>query len=311
MTTNESFVVTDGGLETWLMFDRGFELPAFAAYPLATTASGRAALHEYYSYYADIAASHDLPVQLEAPTWRANPEWAETLGHDRDQLATHIDAAVRVVADLRSQWRGSAPFTVGGAVGPRGDGYVVGETMDAVTAADYHSFQAECLAKSGADVLTALTIGYIDEAVGIVRAAQRAGLPVVMSFTVETDGRLPSGVALGAAIEATDNETGGYAKYYMVNCAHPTHFDHVLDGDAGWLGRIGGVRANASTLSHGELDEAAELDAGDPDDLAARYVALRSKLPGLQLVGGCCGTDHRHVAKLVAALCATQGATSV
>lgn len=304
LPTDDSLVVTDGGLETWLIFDRGFELPAFAAYPLAATSNGRSALQEYYAYYLDIAASCDGAVQLEAPTWRANPDWAATLGHDKAQLADLIDESVRLVADLRTTWQGSRPFRVGGAVGPRGDGYVVDATMDAATAADYHSFQADCMAAAGADVVTAMTIGYPDEAIGIVRAAERVGLPVVVSFTVETDGRLPSGLGLGAAITETDDATGGYASHYMVNCAHPTHFEHVLAPDAAWLHRIGGVRANASALSHAELDEASELDAGDPDDLAARYVELRAQLPGLRMVGGCCGTDHRHVSSIVSALTA-------
>lgn len=305
----KSVMVTDAGLETWLIFDRGFELPAFAAYPLVATDAGRAALLEYYSNYLAIAASFDADVQLDAPTWRANPDWAETLGHDRAELAEYIHRSVKLLADLRTDWKGNGRFVVGGAVGPRGDGYVVGATMDAEQAADYHSFQAECMASANVDVVTAMTIGYVDEAVGIVRAAQRAGLPAIISFTVETDGTLPSGLGLGDAIEATDDATGGYATHYMVNCAHPTHFDHALLGDAPWLGRVGGVRANASTLSHAELDEATDLDRGDAQDLAARYVDLKSKLPGLRVVGGCCGTDHRHVEAIVSALSAT--ATSV
>ena len=296
--TADTVVVTDSGLETWLLFERGIDLPAFAAYPLAATDEGRAVLTEYYEQHMAVAEAVGAAVELEAPTWRANPDWAATLGHDRGQLARLIDDAVGVVDALRSRWTGSGPFLVGGAVGPRGDGYVIDVAMTAEEAADYHSFQMDCLAGTPVDVATAMTIGYVDEAVGIALAAQRAGLPVVMSFTVETDGRLPSGMTLGEAIEATDEGTGAYPVHYMVNCAHPTHFDHVLDPAAPWASRIGGVRANASTLSHAELDEAEELDAGDPDDLAARYTQLRSLLPRLHVVGGCCGTDHRHVEKI-------------
>jgi len=238
---------------------------------------------------------------LEAPTWRANPDWAATLGHDRVQLAEFIAASVAVVDEVRGSWAGHQPFLIGGTVGPRGDGYRIESTMDPDTAADYHSFQIECMAAAGVDVVTALTMGYIEEAVGIARSAQVAGLPVIVSFTVETDGRLPSGMSLADAIAATDAATSGYPTHYMINCAHPTHFGHVLDGTAAWTARIGGLRANASQLSHAELDEMVELDAGDPDDLAARYVELRSLLPGLHVVGGCCGTDHRHVAAIAAA----------
>lgn len=297
----DTVVITDGGLETWLVFDREVDLPAFAAYPLAVDTSGRALLVEYYEYYAQIAQSIGSAVVLEAPTWRANPDWAATLGHDRPALAEFISASVGVVDEVRSRWTGAQPFLIGGCVGPRGDGYRIDSMMDFACATDYHSFQIGCMQSAGVDVVTALTMGYVEEAVGVSRAAQAVGLPVIVSFTVETDGRLPSGMSLADAIEATDVATGGYPIHYMINCAHPTHFDHVLDGSASWAARIGGVRANASQLSHAELDEMVELDAGDPADLAARYVALRAKLPGLQVVGGCCGTDHRHVGAIAAA----------
>jgi len=301
LASPDTVVVTDAGLETWLVFDHGFDLPGFAAYPLAATRDGRALLTEYYGHYAEIARSIDAAVLLDAPTWRANPDWAETLGHDLAALTELIAASVGVVADVRGGWTSDRPFLIGGAVGPRGDGYVIGSTMDADTAADYHSFQIAAMASAGVDVVDALTLGYVDEAVGITRAAEAAGLPVVISFTVETDGRLPSQMSLGEAIEQTDAATNGYATHFMVNCAHPTHFAHVLDRTASWASRIGGLRANASRLGHAELDEMVELDSGDPDDLAARYVGLRSTLPNLHVLGGCCGTDHRHVAAIVAA----------
>jgi len=290
----DTLVVTDAGLETWLLFDCGVELPAFAAYPLAGSDEGRALLADYYGRYLAIADSVGAAVLLEAPTWRANPDWAATLGHDRDELAGLIRASVEVVDDLRDQWNDDQPFLVGGAVGPRGDGYRVDAAMDAGAAAAYHAFQLGCMAEAGVDVATAMTICYIEEAIGIARAARTAGLPVVISFTVETDGRLPSGMSLGDAIEATDSATDGYPMHYMVNCAHPSHFSDVLEG-GDWLERVRGVRANASYKSHAELDEATELDAGDPDDLAEWYGDLRRRLPSLHIVGGCCGTDHRHV----------------
>lgn len=288
-------VVTDGGLETWLLFQRGIDLPAFAAYPLVDTAEGRVVLVEYYERYAEIAASVGAAVVLEAPTWRANPDWAATLGHDREQLARSIDGAIALVAGVRDAWSAPEPFLVSGAVGPRGDGYRVDTAMTADEAAAYHSFQIDRMAAAGADVVTAMTMGYVGEAAGVASAARDAGIPVVLSFTLETDGRLPSGMPLAEAIEATDEATGGYVRHYMLNCAHPTHFEHVLDAAAPWAQRIGGLRANASALSHAELDEMTELDDGDPDDLASRYVGLRSVLPALQVIGGCCGTDDRHV----------------
>lgn len=288
-------LITDAGLETWLIFQRDVDLPAFAAYPLAGTETGRSLLLEYYTRYVEIASAVHAGVLLEAPTWRANPEWASTIGHDLGDLAQLIDGGIGLLQGLREQRRGDRPFLLSGTVGPRGDGYQVGSTMTAVEAAAYHDWQIGRMTAAGVDLVSALTIGYVEEAVGIAAAARSHDVPVVISFTLEADGRLPSGTPLGEAIERTDATTGGYPLHYMVNCAHPAHFDHVLDPRASWTRRIGGLRANASTLSHAELDELSELDAGDPEDLAARYVALRSLLPALHVIGGCCGTDDTHV----------------
>ena len=297
----DTAVITDAGLETWLVFDRGLELPAFAAYPLAATLEGRALLVEYYEHYATIALSVGAAVVLEAPTWRANPEWAATLGHDLVTLGQMIDQSVAAVADVRNRWTGEQPFLIGGTVGPRGDGYRVDTMMNAAQAESYHSFQVSRMAAAGVDVVTALTMGYVEEAVGITNAAKAEGLPAVVSFTLETDGRLPSGMSLGEAITETDAVTDGYPTHYMINCAHPSHFAHILEGSPAWASRIGGLRANASELSHAELDEMVELDDGDPADLAARYVQLRRVLPALRVLGGCCGTDHRHVESIARA----------
>ncbi len=301
MPPTQDLVVTDAGLETWLVFDRSVELNAFAAYPLAGTTEGRMLLTEYFEGFVDIAEATGAALVLEAPTWRANPEWAASLGHDNDELAHLIRASVDVVDEVRRNRPAVGPFLVGGAIGPRGDGYVVDRAMSADQAAEYHSFQIGVLAATPTDVVTAMTLAYVDEAIGISRAAAASGLPAVISFTVETDGRLPTGISLRDAIEQTDEATNGYPTHYMVNCAHPTHFDHVLVEGGTWTSRIGAVRANASMLSHAELDEATVLDDGDPSDLAARYLRLRDALPSLHVVGGCCGTDHRHVAAIATA----------
>ena len=302
--SSDTVVVTDGGLETWLSFDRGIDLPAFAAYPLADTDDGRAALAEYYGHYVRIASTLGTALVLDAPTWRANPDWAATLGHDRSRLGQLIAACVDVVHSLRASWTGAQPFLIGGAVGPRGDGYRIDTRMEPDAAASYHSFQIEAFATTPVDVVTAMTLGYAEEAIGIARAAQQAKLPVVIAFTVETDGTLPSGMALGDAVDATDQATNGYPSHYMVNCAHPTHFPHLFADAPSWMSRIGGIRANASSLSHAELDEALELNRGDPEALASAYLELRDLLPALQVVGGCCGTDHHHVEAIGRAVCA-------
>ncbi len=298
---DDTTIVTDGGLETWLMFHRGIDLPAFAAYPLASDEAGRRLLVDYYRRYLSIAADTRSAVLLETPTWRANPDWGRELGHDPETLETMLTAAVRVVLDLRGEWVGPQPLLVSGAVGPRGDGYVADTAMTVDEAAGYHSFQVERMTADGVDLVTALTIGDVAEAAGFALAARRAGVPSVVSFTVETDGRLPSGTLLGEAIDRTDELTDGAPMHYMVNCAHPTHFASLLDGSPSWTDRIGGVRANASMRSHAELDEMDHLDEGDAADLAERYQGLLRNLPAARVLGGCCGTDERHVGAIVQA----------
>jgi len=294
--------LTDGGLETTLIFHDGLDLPHFAAYDLLRREGGRAALRRYFESYIGIAREGGVGIALDTPTWRANPDWAERLGDSRAELADLNRAAVGLLEELRDELESdTTPIVISGCIGPRGDGYVVGTEMSADEAAAYHGFQAGVFAGTAADVVSALTMTYVDEAVGIARAAQAAGMPVVISFTVETDGRLPSGQPLGEAVEQVDEETDGAPAYYMINCAHPTHFGGVLDGDGSWARRIHGLRANASKMSHAELDEAEALDEGDPEELAAEYVALRSGLPELRVLGGCCGTDHRHIAAISAA----------
>jgi homocysteine S-methyltransferase len=284
--------VTDGGLETTLVFDEGIDLPDFAAFPLLNSVDGRAALRRYYAPYLELAQRLDTGIVLDTPTWRANLDWGARLGYDADRLADLNRRSVRFVEELAGE-RPGVRSVLNGVIGPRGDGYVVGTTMSASEAAAYHGLQARAFAEAGAAMVTGVTITYADEAIGIVRAAATAGLPAVVSFTVETDGALPSGQPLAEAIAAVDDAAAGGPAYYMINCAHPTHFAEVLAGD--WTARVRGIRANASVLSHAELDEAEELDTGDPVVLARDYAALYGRLPGLAVVGGCCGTDHRHV----------------
>ena len=297
----DSPFMTDGGLETTLVFHEGIDLPDFAAFPLLDDVAGRAALRRYYAPYMDIAESRGLGIVLDTPTWRANPDWGMRLGYDREALINANTAAARFVNDLGTE-RSTIPVAVNGAIGPRGDGYVVGESMSEAEAASYHSLQVRAFAEAGVDMITAVTMTYSGEAVGVVRAAVEAEMPVVIGFTVETDGRLPSGMTIGDAIAEVDAATGNAPAWYMINCAHPSHFADALSTDAEWLGRIKAIRANASRMSHAELDEAPELDRGNPAELASDYVALQQALPDLRVVGGCCGTDHDHIDQICAAL---------
>ncbi len=289
--------VTDGGLETDLVFHHGVELPQFAAFPLLVDPKGRDLLISYYQAYAGIAAAAGAGLLLETPTWRANHDWGARLGVGADGLAGANAAAVHLLADLAVQWADDVPeVVVAGMVGPRGDGYVAGEAMDPWQACDYHLPQAQALADAGADLITALTLTTGDEAIGVVLAAREVGLPVSVGFTVETDGRLPDGSTLRATVEEVDQ--AGPPDWFVVNCAHPSHVAAALADAGPWLERIGGTRVNASARSHAELDAAEELDEGDPVALAGSQAELAALLPALRVVGGCCGTDARHVAAM-------------
>jgi S-methylmethionine-dependent homocysteine/selenocysteine methylase len=292
---NGGSFLTDGGLETTLVFLEGIDLPCFAAFPLAISDEGRATLERYFAPYLRTASDRGVGFVLDTPTWRANADWGAKLGYSREDLVRVQLASVALACDLR-QRHGSQtqPIVVNGVVGPRGDGYRADLLMTAAEAQDYHSDQIGVFSGTEADMVSAITMNYAEEAIGIARAARAAGLPVAISFTVETDGKLPTGEELGAAITRTDAETASAPAYYMINCAHPTHFDTVLSGGA-WQQRIRGIRANASTQSHAELDAATALDSGDPADLGRRYKELRTRLHGACVLGGCCGTDLRHI----------------
>ena len=290
--------LADGGMETTLIFHEGAELPHFAAFVLLADRDGRQKLKDYYARYLAISPGGRSGFVLDTATWRANADWGDKLGYSAEALKAANEDAVELLSALRAEReRPGAPIVINGAIGPRGDGYKAGN-MNADEAEAYHATQIETFAGADADMVTALTLTSIDEAIGIARAARRAKMPCVISFTVETDGNLVTGRTLKEAIEAVDAATGSYPLYYMINCAHPSHFDTVVSGNEAWLKRLGGIRANASKMSHQELDESETLDAGDPADLGWRYRQLTRRMPQLRVLGGCCGTDHRHVAAI-------------
>jgi homocysteine S-methyltransferase len=289
-------LMTDGGMETTLVFHQNVVLPGMAAFTLLKDEAGTGLLRRYYDGYAELARTHGMGFVLESPTWRANRDWAEPLGYDAKALADANRQGVGLMLEIRDRHEAPGrPFIVSGNMGPRGDGYFPGRVMTAADARAYHSAQIETFAGTDADLVSAFTLNYVNEAIGVVQAAREYAMPVVISFTVETDGRLPSGETLADAITRTDDATAGYAAYYMLNCAHPTHFASVLKQGGDWIGRLQGLRANSSKRSHAELDNSTELDPGNPEELGAEYCELRDAMPTLTVVGGCCGTDHRHV----------------
>jgi homocysteine S-methyltransferase len=301
--------LTDSGLETDLIFNEGFDLPEFASFVLVDDTRGTAALEAYFRRHADIAVRHSCGVILEAPTWRASRDWGLRIGYPAAQLRRVNESAIGLLLRVRGEYRdaASSPVVVSGCIGPRADAYRPAELMREDEAEGYHGEQIAILAATEVDLVHAMTITYAAEAIGIARAAASAGVPVAISFTTETDGRLPDGTSLADAIAAVDAATGGSPVYYGVNCAHPSHFASALPG--GPIGvRLRSIRANASRKSHAELDESPTLDAGDPVELAGDYLRLRAQHASISILGGCCGTDARHMQAIADAFLAATGA---
>lgn len=296
------FFLTDGGIETTLIFLEGIELPDFAAFDLLKRRDGEAALSKYFRTYAELAQRFGTGLILESATWRANADWGRKLGYSVKEMADANRRAIELLEEIRDGFKGNVKkVVISGCVGPRGDGYNPGKTMSAKDAEAYHAKQIETFEDTAADMVTAITMNYVEEAIGVAKAAERAAMPVAISFTVETDGNLPTGQTLRAAIEQVDGATSGYPCYFMINCAHPTHFEHLLAKDEPWVQRIRGVRANASRKSHAELNESPELDIGNPVELGNEYAQLKRRLAQLNVMGGCCGTDHRHIEQIATA----------
>jgi homocysteine S-methyltransferase len=288
--------VTDGGVETHLIFNKGHDFPYFTVFELNDSETGREVMRDYYAPYLEIARRVGQGFVFDTNTWRANPDWGALVGYDAARLRRANVAAVQLCRDLAGAFEAAGvPTLVSGVIGPRRDAWQYDGVMSVEEALDYHAPQVSAFAEAGADLVTTLTLTNVPEAVGIARLAEGAGLPVVLSFTLETDGRLPGGKSLGDAIGEVDAATGASPAYYMINCVHPVHFASTIRHGGEWVDRIGGLRVNASMKSHAELDESPELDIGDWQDLAQRYQRLLPLLPNIRVIGGCCGTDHRHI----------------
>lgn len=296
------FFLTDAGLETDLMFNQGIEIPDFATHTLLPKPEGRDALARYFRKFLSLARDRGAGFILETQTWKAHMRWADDLGATKDELIESTRDSVDFTKELRAEFSGNAkPIVLNGVIGPCGDAYAPEELLTAREAENYHAQQIGWLAETDVDMVSAFTLTQCDEAIGIVRTARAADLPAAISFTLETDGTLPTGQALADAIATVDEATGQAAAYFMVNCAHPTHFSHILE-DAAWSRRIRGICCNASSKSHAELDESDTLDAGDPVEFGQQHKEIREKLPWLNVFGGCCGCDFRHVSEITRAL---------
>lgn len=301
---NESsnLFLIDGGLETTLIFRDGFDLPGFAAFGLLKDKKGYSGLRNYYKRYLKIARDFKINFILESPTWRANPDWIKKIGYPISAISDINKNAVQLLVDLKNEFKDDLGIMViSGCIGPRGDGYKLETKMSPEEAEEYHSEQIGVFKNTPVDIITAKTMNYVEEAIGIARAAGAANLPVVISFTVETNGKLATGMSLKEAIKQVDKSVKKQPLYFMINCAHPTHFiNELLKGEnETWINRIKGIRANASCKSHEELDEATELDRGNPQELAGQNKKLKETFKNINVFGGCCGTDENHVMEII------------
>lgn len=300
--TSDEIFLTDGGLETTLIFHEGVELPQFMAFPLVETEEGVRRLRNYFLPYINLARELGVGFVFESATWRANKDWAAQIGYSEKRLDEVNRKAIEILCELRDEFETEkTKMVVSCCVGPRGDGYFPANLMSAEEAEKYHSAQIRTFCETDADIVSAFTFNYCNEAIGFARAAAAAQIPAVISFTVETNGKLPTGQTLREAIEITDEATSAYPAYYMINCAHPTHFAEALKPGKKWMERIRGIRANASAKSHAELDESTELDIGNPAQLGREYREFLQNLKNLRVLGGCCGTDFRHIKEIAAA----------
>ena len=292
----------DAGLETDLIFNHGIEIREFAAHTLLPTRAGRAALTRYFEGFLNLAKERDAGFILDSATWKAHRHWARDLGADATELRAANEESIRYIGELRDRFAHNAkPIVLNAIIGPCGDAYRPDVAISTDQAEDYHAEQLGWIADTEADMVTAVTFNQASEAAGLVRAARSVGLPAVVSFTVETDGALPTGQSMADAIAEVDDASDSYPSYFMINCAHPQHFSKILV-DAPWTRRIRGIRANASRKSHAELDEAPALDAGNPAEMAGQYRELEDRMPWLNIFGGCCGTDLRHVTEIAGAV---------
>ncbi len=300
----DDIFLTDGGTETWLMYKRGFDLPEFSAFHLLNDIKATAAIREYYRTFANIALQLNTGFIFDSLTYRASRDWGQLLGYSDASLAEMNHRCLDLYREIAAK-TGLAPkhTVISGCIGPKGDAYQKNEELTAEGAEEYHAVQIETFRNAGADIVTALTLNATDEAIGIARAAANAGLPSVISFTLEKDRNLRSGESLHQAIETVDAATDCAPAYYMINCSHPLDFGPALTTGS-WTERIRGLRANASTLDHGTLCQLGHLEEGNPDELAGQYRDLRTAFPKMNVFGGCCGTDFVHVEKIGKALLA-------
>jgi S-methylmethionine-dependent homocysteine/selenocysteine methylase len=287
------------GNETWLQYVDGFELRHFCAFELLDDPRGRVCMTDYHRKIVEAAVANGFGVINEGIHYRASRDWGALIGYSRDGLEEINIRGIEFYRDFAREYGSpETPMIVGGCIGPRGDAYETGRLPDAAEAEDYHSEQIATFMKAGADMVTAATFSGVEEAIGLTRAASAAGMPVAVSFFARTKGgRLEGGETLEEAIAAVDAATDNVPLYYMVNCSHPAEFEPGLTpGD--WTQRLGGFMPNAVAMETLTLCSLGHLEDGDPKELGGQMADLAKRYPHVNVWGGCCGTDGRHIGEI-------------
>ncbi|MEW9920013.1 homocysteine S-methyltransferase family protein [Marimonas sp. MJW-29] len=287
-----------GGFETWLQYVDGFELRHFCAFELINDKRGLACLTDYQRKLVEAAVENGFGVINEGLHYRASRDWGELIGFSREALEEINIRGIEFYRDIAKEYESpETPMLVGGVIGPRGDAYNVGRTPNVAEAEDYHSEQIQTFKKAGADLVSALTFSSVEEAIGLAKAAKAEGMPVVISFFIAKGGKLKGGETLEEAIAAVDAATDNAPVYYMINCTHPTEFAPALTaGD--WINRLGGFMPNAVAMETLDLCKLGHLEDGDPKELGGQMAEIARRLPHINVWGGCCGTDGRHIAEI-------------
>ena len=293
---HRKFYLTEGGTETEILYKWGFELPEFAMFPLLDNPEADAVIRNIYRRYFDVAEARDTGLLILGHDYRASPDWGKKLGYSPDALAKMQRRTIRFLADMRAEYKGRVTDAyIAGCIGPRGDAYGTGGDITAAQAEDYHSVQLTTLKDTDADMAIAMTFNNIPEAVGVIRAATALAIPVGISLTLTTDSRLRSGPTLREAVETIDERTDGGAAWFGTNCAHPLEFEPALADDGPWTDRLRYIRPNAVKMEQVALCKLGHLEDGDPVELGQQMGEVARRFPLADILGGCCGTDERHL----------------
>lgn len=287
--------LTEGGTETEVIYRHGHELRDFAMFELMNKPEAVRDMENMYRRYLDKAAQYGFSALMSGFDYRASPDWGAKLGYSAEGLREMQHKCIDFLRGVSRAYEDQIErIAIAGCIGPKGDAYSLNRDITAEEAEDYHATQCETLRDCGVDLIWAATINNIPEAVGISRAAARVGLPVNMSFTLDSSHKLKSGPSLKEAIEATDTEAGAARPdSYGINCSHPLEFEPALEpGD--WARRLRSLRPNAAKMDKVSLCKLGHIEEGDPEELGQMMGDLAKRYPDIDIWGGCCGTWDKH-----------------